>query len=353
MRELPQILTDCATATRPAYTELAFAPEASAALVWHRDHGMALLSSVACAVAILLCWTAWIATAWNDGYIAAEMVAVACSFFAAQDDPVPAIMQFFGWSVVGVIVDGVLLLGVLPAASDFVTLALALAPPYLIGGVLAGMPATANGGRAFTANGATLLALGSAYTADFTSFANSSLAFLLGCALAAIVTRLIRSVGAGFSMRRLMRVIWLDLAVAVAAERRGNRDRARYAGLMLDRLGLIGPRLAESEPEAVPEEALRDIRVGFNIIDLRRARHSVALPVRDRIDAMLDSLAASYRARVRQDARADPQLLHCIDQALEAVSDASIEAGRSDALLGLVGIRRGLFPDVPPRERHA
>ncbi len=355
LRELILILVDCATlrgqmavGRSPAETELLFAPEASAAHIWHRDHGMALLSAVACAVAILLCCTMWIATAWNEGYVAAEMVAVACSFFAAQDDPVPSIMQFLVWSVVGVAVDGILLFGVLPVVTDFVTLALALAPPFVIGGVLVSMPETANGGKALTANAATLLALQSAYSGDLPSFANSSLAFLLGLALAVIVTRLIRSVGAGFTVHRLLRVIWLELAVA--AETRGKRDRARYAGLMLDRLGLIAPRLAESEPDAAPVDALTDIRVGFNIIDLRRARHAVPLAVRDQIDVMLDRLAASYRARALRGGEPDAALLGCIDQALETLENAGTEAGRPDALLGLVGIRRGLFPDAPPQE---
>jgi uncharacterized membrane protein YccC len=358
MRELTQILTDCATlrrqlatAGRPDATELLFAPEASAAPMWHRDYGMALLSALACATAILLCCTAWIATAWSQGAVATEMVAVACSFFAAQDDPVPAIMQFLVWSVVGVTVDGILLFGVLPAVSGFPTLMLVLAPPFLIGSVLVALPATTRGGMAFTANAATFLALEDAYDARFTSFVNGALGFLLGLALAAIVTRLIRSVGAGFSARRLLRVIWLE--VAVAAETRGRRDRARYAGIMLDRLGLIVPRLAESEPGDGMADGLADIRVGFNIIDLRRARHAVMRPVRDRIDAMLDMLAAWYRARVRREPRSDTALLSCIDQALQAVTDAGAQPGRSDALLGLVGIRRALFPDAPAQDRPA
>ena len=353
LHELIRILEDCATlryetaSGRPSFqSQLAFAPEASAALTWHRDYGMALLSAFACAVAILLCCTVWIATAWNNGAVATEMVAVACSFFSAQDDPVPAIMQFLAWSLLGVVVDAILLFGVLPAVSDFTTLVLVLAPPFLIGGVLVSMPATANGGRAFTANGSTLLALESAYSADFPSFVNTALAFLLGLALAAIVTRLIRSVGAGFNARRLLRVIWLELAVA--AERRGNRDRAQYAGLMLDRLGLIAPRLAESDPNVTSADALTDIRVGFNIIDLRRARHLVTLAVRGRIDDTLDALAASYRARISRDAQPDTRLLGCIDHALDAVAHAPAGPGRPDALLGLIGVRRGLFPDAPP-----
>jgi uncharacterized membrane protein YccC len=356
LRELVAVLEDCgvlcrelAASGRPTNVQLRFAPEGAAALAWHRDHGMALLSAIACATAILLVCAVWIATAWNEGYVAAEMVAVACSFFAAQDDPVPAIVRFIVWSTLGVIVDSVLLFAVLPAASHFATLALVLAPPFLIGGLLVSMPATANSGRALTANGATLLALGSAYAADFPTFVNSSVAFLLGLTLAVIVTRLIRSVGAAFSTRRLMRVIWQELATA--AENRGHHDRARYAGLMLDRLGLIAPRLAESEPGDSPADAMTDIRIGFNIIDLRRARHGVALAVRNRIDRVLDTLARAYRKR--RDVWPDPELRGCIDQALAAVSHATTDIGRGDALLGLVGIRRGLFPDTPAKDDPA
>nr|WP_294524821.1 FUSC family protein [uncultured Rhodopila sp.] len=350
LRDLTRIMHDCALLRRQMghavplpETELLFARDATAASAWHRDYGMALLSAVACGVAILLCCAAWIAAAWPQGAVAAELVAVACSFFAAQDDPVPAIMTFLAWSAAAVIVDGVLLFGVLPHASDFMTLMLVLAPPYLLGGILVSMPATANGGRAFTANGATLLALQDAYAADFPTFVNSGLAFLLALVIAATVTRLIRSAGAGFIAGRLMRVIRLELAVA--AERRGGHDRARYAGLMLDRLGLIGPRIAEAQE--APEHALADIRVGLNIIDLRRARHSVTPPVRERIDAMLDALAAYYRRGNRPDI-AKGAVLPAIDAALDAVAEAGPEPGRADALLGLVGVRRGLFPDAAP-----
>jgi uncharacterized membrane protein YccC len=350
LRDLTHIMHDCALLRRRMdaaeplpETELLFAPDATAASAWHRDHGMALLSAVACGVAILLCCAVWITTAWPQGAIAAQLVAVACSFFAAQDDPVPAMMTFLTWSAAAVIVDGILLFGLLPHASGFGPLMLALAPAYLLGGLFVSMPATANGGRAFTANGATLLALQDAYAADFAAFANSALAFLLALVIAATVTRLIRSVGAGFGVRRLMRVIRLELAMA--AERRGGHDRARYAGLMLDRLGLIGARLAEAQE--APERALADIRVGLNIIDLRRARHGVTEEVRAQIDAMLDALAAYYRRGSRPEV-SKGAVLRTIEDALRAVAEAGPEPGRPDALLGLVGVRRGLFPDARP-----
>jgi uncharacterized membrane protein YccC len=189
LRELVLLLVDCvalrrqlASPSQPSELVLRFAPEGAAALAWHRDYGMALLSAVACAAAILLACLVWIATSWNEGSVAAEMVAVACSFFATLDDPVPALVQFLTWSLVGVTLDGILLFGILPAVTHFATLALVLAPPFLFGGVLIAMPATTGGGRALTANGATLLALESSYAADFPSFVNSSLAFVLGLA---------------------------------------------------------------------------------------------------------------------------------------------------------------------------
>jgi uncharacterized membrane protein YccC len=291
-----------------------------------------------------LCCTIWITTAWPQGAVACEMVAVACSFFAAQDDPAPAIMSFLLWSVAGVLVDGILLFGILPGASSFATLVVALAPPFLIGGVLVSMPGTTNGGRAFTANAATLLALQDAYNADFPSFANSALAFVLALGLAVTVTRLIRSVGAGFTTQRLLRTIWNELALA--AERRGDQDRARYAGLMLDRLGLIGARLAQTDEG--PADALAHIRVGLNIIDLRRARHALTPDVRGRIDTLLDALATFYRRGAHLGPDTEAPLLPAIDGALAALEDAGQEPGRPDALLGLVGIRRGLFPNAAP-----
>jgi uncharacterized membrane protein YccC len=336
------------TATTSTQVNLLFAPEATATRAWHRDRGMAFLSGFAVFVAILVCCTIWIATAWPEGYLAAEMVAVGCSFFATLDDPVPAIMSFLVCAIVAVIVDGALLFGALPAATTFGSLVLCLAPPYLLAGLLVSMPATVGIGRALTAIGPALLALEGSYAADLPSFANASLATIIGIFLAAIMTRLIRSVGAAVGADRLLRVIWRD--TAVAAEKRGNRDRGLYLGVMLDRLGLIAPRLAgvPRDDRSSAAAALSDIRIGLNVIDLRRSRHELTEAEREPIDAMLDALAADYHARAAGEsgARNLDRVLATIDHALHAVALAPANQGRGDALLGLIGIRRGLFPNA-------
>ena len=333
-------------------TALAFHRAAGLAEVHHRDHGRALWSAASAAFAVVLCCAFWIAAGWPDGAVAAEMVAVACSFFAAMDDPVPAIMQFLTWSGVAVLVDGIYLFGILPPAQDFTMLALALAPTFLVYGAITAMPQTSAIGMALASNGATLLSLQSTYNATFEPFANSGLALLVGMGLAAIVTAVVRSVGAEWSARQLLRRGWIDLAVA--AERRGSGDRAVFAALMLDRIGLLAPRIAAVSPgsDLRALDLLAELRIGLNIVGIRRARRALPDDVRARIDAMLDALAAYFRNRVNHDAGAPPAgLLASVDDAMAAVTQVGEERRARDAVLGLVGIRRGLFPDAPPYDR--
>lgn len=65
---------------------------------------------------------------------------------------------------------------------------------------------------------------------------------------------------------------------------------------------------------------------------------------------MLDELAQCFR---KHDGMAMPQaLLARVDYAMAAAIDEH-GAGRTDALIGLVGIRRGLFPDAPDYQPEA
>jgi uncharacterized membrane protein YccC len=269
------------------------------------------------------------------------MAAVACSFFASQDDPSIGIREFAKWSVVAVVIDAIYLFAILPAVSTFEMLIAVLAPSFLLYGWLAARPQTFFTGMLLAANGASLMALQSTYSADFASFANSSVAFLIGTELSVVTILLIRTVGAEWSVRHLMRKGWL--ALADAAEHRGHRDRAAFAGLMLNRIGLLAPRLeALKQNELRNVDNLRELRVGLNIVDLRRARHGLSPRTLEAMDAMLDQLAADYRNYDGD--TMPPELLARIDHALaEAMTESKADV-RGDALIGLVGIRRGLFP---------
>jgi len=351
LRDLVDLSSDCRALTEAigegrsiSTVDLAFHPEAGAAPVRHRDRGLALWSAAGAAIAILICCALWIGTGWPDGASAPMMAAVACSFFAAQDEPARFIRKFGLGSLVAIVVVATYLFAIIPAISHIEVLIVALAPTFLLYGFLIGRPATSGTGMALAANTATLLALQSTYIADFASFANSAVAFFVGVIIAELVTRIARGVGAEWIANRLVLSSWIT--IAVAAERRGKRDRAEFAGLMLHRLGLLVQRIAFlSESDRRDADSLVQLRIGINIIDLRRARYGLAASTISVIDDMLDQLAIACRNYAGDGMPGE--LLTSVDQALaQAVKDPNDRA-REDALIGLVGIRRGLFPDAP------
>jgi uncharacterized membrane protein YccC len=312
----------------------------------YRDHLMAAYSGAAAFLAVGLVCVAWIGTAWPDGAGAAGLTAVACSFFAAQDDPVPSIVKFLYGAIVALLLDALYLFAILPVAQGFTMLTLALAPAYLLLGVLMAQPASAAifGPIAFMS--ATLMTITASYAADFAAYVNGALAAIAGLAAAAIVLRLVRSVGAAFAARRLLRANRAE--IAACASHAGARDRLGFASLMLDRLTEIVPRMAASAEGAdgAARAALADIRVGINVVDLQRV--TAALPGAG-LDAVLAGIAAHFRTPLGRPP--DPILLADIDRAIGL--SAAPDAPQGGAiLLALVGIRRALFRDAPPFAPH-
>ncbi|CAO4166083.1 FUSC family protein [Methylorubrum populi] len=325
--------------------DLTFRYTAAARTIRHRDHGMALLSALGVFLTILVTCAIWIATGWPHGSAAPMMAAVGCSFFAAQDDPAPFILSFANSAILGALGAGAYLFAVLPLATTFEMLVLALAPALLICGVFMAQPKTAPLAMGAAVNGSAMIALHGSYTGDFAAFTNASIAVIVGMWVAAIVTRLVRSVGAGWSARRLRAINRRSLARA--AERQGAQNGLELAALMLDRVGLIAPRLAAlpNEDAEWTADLLAEVRVGINLVELRRDRRQLSKPARDAVETLLAALSRHFGMGAGQPALA---LLDTIDGALGAVShDARRAPGRA-ALMGLVGIRRGLFPDAPP-----
>jgi len=112
LRELMDLVHDIMALRRqiraeePKLAKLAFAHAETIRTLQHRDHLMALHSALATVLAIWLMSTFWIASAWPEGGIATSLVAIACAFFAAQDDPVPNIVAFLAAAVIAIIIDG-------------------------------------------------------------------------------------------------------------------------------------------------------------------------------------------------------------------------------------------------------
>ncbi|MCJ2136627.1 FUSC family protein [Methylobacterium sp. J-026] len=329
----------------PVREALAFRYTAAARTIRHRDHGMAIRSAVGVFVVVLLTSGIWIATGWPDGAGAPMMAAVGCCFYAAQDDPAPSILGFANSAVLGAVVAAIYLFGVLPQATNFEMVALALAPALILCGVCMTQPRTAPMAMGAAVNGSAVIALQSSYTGDFAAYANAAVAIIVGMWVATLVTRLVRSVGAGWSARRLRAVNRRSLARA--AERHGAQSGLELAAIMLDRVGLLAPRLAALPPEDAEWTAdlLAEVRVGINVVELRRDRRQLSTGARAAVERLLAAMARHYDGRA---VRPPVELLAVIDAALDSAATDPHRTAHRAALMALVGIRRGLFPEAPP-----
>jgi uncharacterized membrane protein YccC len=328
----------------PVREPLAFRYTAVARTIRHRDHGMALLSAIGAFIAILVTSAIWIATGWPDGSAAPTMAAVGCCLFAVQDDPATGIVSFANSAIVGAIGAGAYLFAILPLATSFEMLALALAPGLLLCGVLMTQPRTAPMAGGAAINGATMIAIQNGYTGEFAPFANSAIGVISGMWAAALVTRLVRSVGGAWSARRLRRINRRSLAKE--ASEGGSRDGLELAALMLDRVGLIAPRLAALPPDDADSTAdlLAEVRVGINLVELRRARGGLSSDASPKIEHILNALAWHFHTDADQTPR---EFLAIVDAGLDAVAVEGRAENRS-ALLGLAGLRLALFPNALP-----
>jgi uncharacterized membrane protein YccC len=356
LEELIQALQDSRDLARFIAGETAASARTDALLAMprqrrlHLDHGMAALSALALAAAVISCCALWIATGWPEGAVAATMAAVFCSFYAAQDDPSPAIVGFLVWSLAALPLAALYLFAILPAIDGFPMLVLALAPAMLLIGYLQANPAWTPRGTALLIGFAGALGLQASFSADLPSFLNGNLAQIVGIAIALAATRLLRSVGAGWAARRILRRGWRDVA-ALARRRRPIANDAWIAA-MLDRVGLVQARIALAEPEETVDayDALTDMRIGLNVLDLEGAARAGAGGRRAIFDAALDGVASTFERRTaKADAAPEGGLLHTID---DAITHLAATPGERDSTVrgfaALTGLRRNLFPSAPP-----
>jgi len=311
----------------------------------HYDYGMMAFSSLQASAAIFLACLLWIQLGWTDGSGAVIMVAIASCFFAALDEPAPMMRTFLIWALVSIALTTVLLFMVIPAAYTFEMLVAMLAVPFLLVGTLFTRPQFTMIAMMLTVNTATFLSLQGAYDTDFTAFFNGNVATVVGVSFALLFSLLVRPFGIELAIRRLRRASWHDLAETSAGRRLD--DYAQLTARMLDRLGLLIPRLAASGHDQLPQ-VFNELRAGFSVLHLQREENAQAGPAGVAVQQVLDAVERHYRQALeqRQQPQADVRLLQRIDAALNQL----LASGRrSDhhlltVLNALVELRITLFP---------
>jgi uncharacterized membrane protein YccC len=328
--------------------------------VLHLDTVMALRSGAAAATATIACSAMWILTAWPSGAIAAMMTAVFCCLFATQDDPTVGIHAFLQYTLLSMPLSALYLLGFLPAIDSFEMFALVTAPLFVPLAALFLDPSTAGRALPVLLGVTSAFALQDVGSADLPAFLSSSLAQVIAAGIAVVFMRLFRFTGVERSVQRLRRAAWRDLSEM--ADSAAAPDRVAFAVRMLDRLGLLAPRLQAMGAASAPDpgqgerqleaETLDELRLGLAIADLQTTVAALDPPEAQRVRRVLRRIRNRYRALARGDAFVDPSpVAAALEAALSGLRLALPAPARDRAALALASVRRVLRAHAP--EFHA
>lgn len=319
----------------------------------HRDHGIALRTALGTIATIVLGSIFWIATAWDQGAGAVLIAGVACALFGAADNAAKQIDTFMVGAILGLIVAAGYAFAVMPRVTDFVMLAAVLAPALLIVGSLLARPAFGLPALGSIVGFVNTVGLGATFSEDFSSFINGAIGLIAGIVFAGLCVKLFLTAGPGNLVARLVRGGWRD----VAQRARGNApDSGRWLARMLDRIGLLAPRLAQAEadPGRPLLDALLDLRIGYVSGELAALRTSMTAEEEGPVSATLAEIARYFgRSNPKTSDPPPAELLGGIDRSVGVFARDPVRERRRAGLLLLTSLRRNLFPAAPPWEAAA
>jgi len=309
--------------------------------VLHRDHRVALRAAFGAFVGIVLSCGLWIATAWSDGATAVSIVGTACLLFGTTEAPAGHVMRYLVGSAIGVVVGLLYGFVIFPSLSDFIGLAAALAPALLLCGSFLARPPFIMGALGVVLTFPLIAGLGATNTASFAGALNGSVALFVGTAAALCSMLLFQTMDTQRARKRLLG----SIARAIARRARGRgRTTADWTSRMVDRIGLLAPRL-RGQPDAAHtlRTLFADMRAAGAVAELRAmGRELKGQDVRACHAELLDLAAAHFRTRAMPAHALDRRLLDSLDRLRMAViADKEPEGERVLSLLS--DLRRDLL----------
>ena len=151
------------------------------------DPLLAALTGVRSALAIAITSSFWVATAWPTGATAVIIVATACSLLASLEQPVIATLALAPVLLIAIAPVFATLFYLLPLASDFSSMAAALAPLLLTCGFLMAVPGVGPFGLFVVVYFCVVSNIDNVMPYDAAGFLNSSLAILVGIGAAVVM----------------------------------------------------------------------------------------------------------------------------------------------------------------------
>ncbi len=201
---------------------------------------------------------------------------------------------------------------------------------------------------AFVIGFAGALALQATFSADFAGFVNSNFAQYVALFIALVVTRTLRSISVENAARRLLTRSWAVLAAL--AHRHHPPDLVDLAAELVDRLGLLTPKLAtrDSLSGLSGVDALGDLRIAMTLALVQQSQGDFTPAQEQAVHETLTQVGKRFAALSA--GRSPPpsdDLLRALDHSLTLVTTIHDTTKRT-GVAALVGLRRNLFPQASP-----
>src|SRR6266404_7732147 len=190
-------------------------PDAKIACALWSDPVPAALIGLRSALAVGITSVFWFATAWPNGPAAVVVAAVVCSLLASMEQPDKISMALAATVLVAAVPVFTTQFHLMPLAVDFPSMAVALAPLILTCGFIMAQPQIGPLGLLSAVYFAFASNIDNVMTYDALSFLNSSLAILVGIAVAVVLFATFFPETPAFAVRRFRRQLVVHLGYLV------------------------------------------------------------------------------------------------------------------------------------------
>ena len=226
-------------------------PEPNIACRLWSDPVPAVLTGIRSALAVAITSIFWFATAWPDGPIAVIIAAVVCSLLASLEQPDKISMALAATVLVAAVPVFATQFYLMPLAIDFPSMAVALAPLMLTYGFIMAQPRIGPLGLLSAVYFAFASNIDNVMTYDAAAFLNSSLAVLVGIAVAVVLFAIFFPETPAYADRRFRRQLFVHLSYLTSACPCGPALRC-YLLALLEQLGATLARVKD-EPKLAHE----------------------------------------------------------------------------------------------------
>jgi uncharacterized membrane protein YccC len=226
-------------------------PEAKIACALWSDPVPAVLTGIRSGLAVVIISAIWFATAWPNGPVAVVVAAVVCSLLASHQQPDKISMAVAATVLIAAVLVFATQFYLMPLAVDFPSMVVALAPLMLTCGFIMAQPQIGPLGRLSAVYFTFASNIANVMTYDAVAFLNSSLAILVGIAVAVVLFATFFPETPAYAGRRFHRQLFVHLSYLASARPCGPAFRC-YQRALFEQLGTTLARVKD-EPKVAHE----------------------------------------------------------------------------------------------------